>query len=107
MRSTGNTVWWGGGDARVEPFAQDARGWQVTSAALAAVLLEAASDAGVQIEHELLGADGLAGPGAQVVLDCTGRAGRHRARARLAPIRAGAEDGRARRSLASRRVAGS
>ena len=35
LRSTGNTVWWDSDQARVEPFAGGARGWQVVLADLA------------------------------------------------------------------------
>jgi flavin-dependent dehydrogenase len=74
IRSAGNTVWWGG-EARVEPFADGARGWQVTAGALAAVLLDAASDAGATLEAMRLDAAAVASADAQVVLDCTGRSG--------------------------------
>jgi 2-polyprenyl-6-methoxyphenol hydroxylase-like FAD-dependent oxidoreductase len=60
-RSTGNTVWWGGGDPRVELFANGARGWQVLSEAIAA---------GVVVEQSTVREhpNGF-------VLDCTGRSG--------------------------------
>lgn len=69
-RSTGNTVWWGGGDARVELFAHGARGWQVDVDALANVMLSEATAAGVSVEQSTVREqpDGF-------VLDCTGRAG--------------------------------
>jgi flavin-dependent dehydrogenase len=69
-RSTGNTVWWGSSDARVEPFAGGARGWQVDVDALADVILTEATSAGVSVERSMLSEhpDGF-------VLDCTGRAG--------------------------------
>jgi flavin-dependent dehydrogenase len=69
-RSTGNTVWWGGGDPRVELFASDARGWQVDVDALANVILTEAIAAGVVVEQSTVREqpDGF-------VLDCTGRAG--------------------------------
>ena len=70
LRSTGNTVWWGGADARVEPFASHARGWQVEVSRLADVILGRAIAAGVNVERRL-----LTEPPEGVVLDCTGRAG--------------------------------
>ena len=70
MRSTGNTVWWGGGEGRIERFEPGALGWQLDVDALANVLLSEALDAGVTVEHSIVREypDGL-------VLDCTGRSG--------------------------------
>jgi flavin-dependent dehydrogenase len=70
IRSTGNTVWWGGGDARVETFAFGALGWQLDVSLLAHVILQRAIAAGVIVERELV-SDVPRG----FVLDCTGRAG--------------------------------
>jgi flavin-dependent dehydrogenase len=69
-RSTGNTVWWGGGDPRVELFANGARGWQVDVDALANVILSEAIAAGVVVEQSTVREhpNGF-------VLDCTGRSG--------------------------------
>jgi 2-polyprenyl-6-methoxyphenol hydroxylase-like FAD-dependent oxidoreductase len=69
-RSTGNTVWWGSGDPRVEMFASGAHGWQVDVDALANVMLREAIAAGVVVAHSTVRdqPDGL-------VLDCTGRVG--------------------------------
>jgi 2-polyprenyl-6-methoxyphenol hydroxylase-like FAD-dependent oxidoreductase len=69
-RSTGNTVWWGGGDPRVELFASGARGWQVDVDALANVILTEAGAAGAVVEQSTVREqpEGF-------VLDCTGRAG--------------------------------
>jgi flavin-dependent dehydrogenase len=69
-RSTGNTVWWGGGEPRVELFASGARGWQVDVDALANVILSEAIAEGVVVEHSTVREhpDGF-------VLDCTGRSG--------------------------------
>ena len=75
VRSTGNTVWWGGATPRIETFAGGAQGWQVTSTGLAAVLLEHARDAGVQIERSRVDSTNAAAETATFVLDCTGRAG--------------------------------
>ena len=73
IRSTGNTVWWGG-DARVEPYADGARGWQVDLAVLEQVLIAESQRAGAAIERRLLTAQDSA-LGASFVLDCTGRTG--------------------------------
>ena len=35
VRSSGHTVWWGGAEARCEPFSDGARGWQATTIARA------------------------------------------------------------------------
>jgi len=82
IRSTGNTVWWGHEDARVEPFAEGARGWQVDLGPLESVLLEEASRAGVTIERRVLRPteSGMrritkAEAPPAFVLDCTGRSG--------------------------------
>ena len=50
-RSTGNTVWWGGSQPRVEMFAGGALGWQVDVDALANVILAEAIDAGVEVQE--------------------------------------------------------
>lgn len=70
LRSTGNTVWWGSDDARVESFASGARGWQLDTERLSEVLLDCAIAAGAQIER---GSIESAARG--FVIDCTGRAG--------------------------------
>jgi flavin-dependent dehydrogenase len=70
IRSAGNTVWWGGQDARVEPFASDARGWQLDAPGLADVILQRAAAAGVTIERRM-----VIDPPPGFVIDCTGRAG--------------------------------
>jgi flavin-dependent dehydrogenase len=72
IRSTGNTVWWGSAEPRLEPFASGSRGWQVEMARLAEILLESAADAGVHIQRGMADGDQA---GALFVLDCTGRAG--------------------------------
>lgn len=69
IRSTGNTVWWGGGPTRVEQFA-GTPGWQVDVTRLADVILQRALAAGVVVERRLV-TDVPSG----FVLDCTGRAG--------------------------------
>jgi flavin-dependent dehydrogenase len=72
IRSTGNTVWWGGGDPRVERFAPGAQGWQVELARLSETMLACAGEAGVRIER----AAAEATPDSEAfVLDCTGRTG--------------------------------
>lgn len=70
VRSTGNTVWWGGRDARVEPFAPGVLGWQVEVSQLAQVILQRAVAAGAVVERQLI-IDVPKG----FVLDCSGRAG--------------------------------
>ena len=70
IRSTGNTVWWGGSDARIEPFASDARGWQVDVTRLASVILQRAIASGAVVERQM-----VSEPPRGLVLDCTGRAG--------------------------------
>jgi flavin-dependent dehydrogenase len=73
IRSTGNTVWWGGADARVEPFADGARGWQLEVERLSQVLLERAMANGVQVESGVESSDPP--EPAEITLDCTGRSG--------------------------------
>jgi hypothetical protein len=93
IRSTGNTVWWGSDAPRVEMFQAGALGWQVDLAHLASVLLDEAVRAGVSVERQVV-LDSALPPGsagarlvrrspkggggsakADLVLDCTGRAG--------------------------------
>ena len=73
IRATGNTVWWGRQDARVERFADGGLGWQVELGVLESTLLEEAARAGVTIERRVITADEQ--PSASYLLDCTGRAG--------------------------------
>lgn len=75
VRGTGNTVWWGAGEPRVETFANDARGWQATSVALERVMLAEAERAGASVERRILAPEEAAGRAAAFRLDCTGRAG--------------------------------
>lgn len=70
MRSTGNTVWWGSDEARVEMFASGARGWQLESGRLSEVLLDRAIKAGARVERGSIG-DATR----EFVIDCTGRTG--------------------------------
>ena len=70
VRSTGNTVWWGGADARVEPFAPGVFGWQVEVSQLAQVILQGAVAAGAVVERQL-----ITEVPKGFVLDCSGRAG--------------------------------
>ena len=88
VRTTGNTVWWGPGDARVEMFANGATGWQATSTALERVMLATAEEAGVRVERAMLTpaeaaerpaarAPGLHGPGRSAgAVACRAPAGR-------------------------------
>jgi flavin-dependent dehydrogenase len=89
IRSTGNTVWWGSADPRVELFAAGNRGWQVELDLLEQTLQAEAIAAGATIERRVLtagDATGLAesiggGSSPRYVLDCSGRTGllaRHR-----------------------------
>ena len=73
IRSTGNTVWWGQQEARVETFADGALGWQVDLEILESILLGEAERAGVTIERRVVTADEQLS--ASCRLDCTGRAG--------------------------------
>jgi flavin-dependent dehydrogenase len=75
VRSTGNTVWWGTDETRVEPFAGGARGWQVTTSGLEQVLIDAAIGSGVRIERRTATAEDVGSNGAPWLLDCTGRSG--------------------------------
>ena len=92
IRSTGNTVWWGGGLARVERFAAGSLGYQVPRAAFDRVMLAEAVAAGVRVHRATVvdvapGSDDRtrsvhfeADEGRRVVdaswvLDCTGRTG--------------------------------
>lgn len=75
VHATGNTVWWGRGETRVEPFAPGEHGWQVTSDGLADLLLDAAVEAGVRVAPGRLGADEVTTDSAPFVLDCSGRGG--------------------------------
>jgi 2-polyprenyl-6-methoxyphenol hydroxylase-like FAD-dependent oxidoreductase len=75
IRSTGNTVWWGSAIPRIEAFADGERGWQVTSGALAAILLEHAKRAGVEVECARADVANVSTRAAKFVLDCTGRTG--------------------------------
>lgn len=70
LRSTGNTVWWGSGEARVEPFANGARGWQIEVGRLSQLLIDRAAEAGVHVERGVIGDITH-----EFVIDCTGRAG--------------------------------
>jgi 2-polyprenyl-6-methoxyphenol hydroxylase-like FAD-dependent oxidoreductase len=75
LRSTGNTVWWGGESARIERFADGQRGWQITRACLERVLSTHAASSGVTFEQGRAGAAIPRTFEGDFVLDCTGRAG--------------------------------
>ena len=92
VRATGNTVWWGTDDPRVESFGAGALGWQVRRDAFDRVLLGEAERAGASVVRPAivcdvrLGAQGGAvvtfeqrgrrrSVVARWVLDCTGRSG--------------------------------
>jgi flavin-dependent dehydrogenase len=92
IRSSGHSVRWGPGDARVELFADGALGWQVARDALDRLFLRRAKDAGalvhrhanvravserangtLRIAFEERGR--IREVGARWIIDCTGRAG--------------------------------
>lgn len=76
IRSTGNTVWWGSDEPRVEHFAAGARGWQVQLQRFSEVLLDQASANHVAVEEQTISdAPSVIDPGRRIVLDCTGRSG--------------------------------
>jgi flavin-dependent dehydrogenase len=81
VRSTGNTVWWGSDEPRVERFAEGALGWQVELQRFSDVLLDQAVRAGVIVERRVMTAEATRSAVArsaeadQVVLDCSGRSG--------------------------------
>jgi len=94
VRATGNTVWWGSDEPRVESFGAGSLGWQVRRDTFDAVLLAEAERAGARVVRRAIvrdvarGADGDAhqlvhyesqgrqrSVAARWVLDCTGRAG--------------------------------
>ncbi|HJO37986.1 MAG: tryptophan 7-halogenase [Vicinamibacterales bacterium] len=89
-RSTGNTVWWGDGESRSERFAEGAFGHQVERRRFDRLLRSQAEAAGARISERMVKrvefAEGRAVVGvadgggdtrvdAQIVLDCSGRAG--------------------------------
>ncbi|MEE2777776.1 MAG: tryptophan 7-halogenase [Acidobacteriota bacterium] len=85
--TTGNTVWWGSPEARVEWFPAGETGWQVRSSELESLLLRLASDAGAEVlggrtVREVEGGRVLCTSGAEAevhetdwVLDASGRSG--------------------------------
>ena len=75
IRSSGNTVWWGTADARVERFGAGEHGWQVNLAELESVLLDAAIASGVTVDRQVIAADIRGFGDTAFVLDCTGRSG--------------------------------
>lgn len=75
IRSSGNTVWWGTADARIERFGGGEQGWQVDLAELESVLLDAAVSAGATVDRQVIAADARGFDDATFVLDCTGRSG--------------------------------
>jgi flavin-dependent dehydrogenase len=75
VRTTGNTVWWGQPEPRVEMFAAGGRGWQVTLQALEDVMLAEAAAAGVVIERRAIAESDLQSADDRFVIDATGRSG--------------------------------
>lgn len=94
VRATGNTVWWGSAEPRVESFGAGALGWQVRRDVFDRVLLAEAERAGASVVRSAIVCDVRLGTGAdgptvvtfeqrgrrrsliaRWVLDCTGRSG--------------------------------
>jgi len=75
IRSTGNTVWWGQAEPRVERFADDGRGWQVPLQRLEEVMLDEAVAAGVTIERRAIVERDLELAPDRFLIDATGRSG--------------------------------
>jgi flavin-dependent dehydrogenase len=73
--SRGHTVWWGGPEPRVEPFADGHHGWQATTGRLSTVMLDAAAEAGCVVVPRALTADDVLAWPAVYRVDCTGRSG--------------------------------
>jgi flavin-dependent dehydrogenase len=104
-RSSGNTVWWGGEDGRVESFAGGRQGWQIFRPEFDAWLLRLAAQRGADVRtgaHVRHVDVSGAAPGAHLdverdgvretlscdwVLDCSGRAGVLARRTRRAGVR--------------------
>ena len=49
VTATGNTVWWGNGEMRIEPFPEGKRGYQVLSTTFDAVLRQHAAKGGARV----------------------------------------------------------
>jgi len=75
VRSTGNTVWWGDREMRVESFASGERGWQVTGDIVERILQDAVRVAGARVEHRRVDAEDAVKQRAAFTLDCSGRTG--------------------------------
>ena len=94
VRATGNTVWWGSVEPRVESFGAGSLGWQVRRDLFDALLLAEAEQAGAQVVPRAVVREVVRGSGADAhqivhydlrgrersiaagwILDCTGRAG--------------------------------
>lgn len=75
LRATGNTVWWGSQDPRVERFAEGALGWQVPMQALEDLLIDEAAAAGVSVERRVVARDDLKPGAARFLIDASGRSG--------------------------------
>jgi flavin-dependent dehydrogenase len=94
VRATGNTVWWGTNEVRVESFGAGSLGWQVRRDRFDDLLLAEAEDAGARVVRRAIVREVTRGPdaagtsivhyelhgsqrslAAHWVLDCTGRVG--------------------------------
>ena len=75
VHTSGNTVWWGTSETRIEPFAHGAHGWQATSPELDRVMRATAESAGARVEPSAMTPAEAATRPAAFRLDCTGRVG--------------------------------
>lgn len=75
VRTTGNTVWWGRREPRVEMFEAGARGWQASTQVLEDALLAEAAAAGVSIERRVIADGDLEVRADRFAIDATGRSG--------------------------------
>ena len=75
VRASGNTVWWGESEPRVELFADGERGWQVGISRLDELLLSAAATAGATIECRVVTEADLVPAQGRFLIDATGRSG--------------------------------
>ena len=75
VRTTGNTVWWGRQEPRVEMFEEGAQGWQASTQVLEDALLAEAAAAGVSIERRVIADGDLEVRADRFAIDATGRSG--------------------------------
>ena len=70
---SGNLVWWGRAEPRVETFAPGAYGYQVNRAAFDRCLRQLAIDSGAQLRHGYVRGVDLSKPSPAIVIDAQGR----------------------------------